>query len=266
MPEGPEIYVSTQVLQRRLKGKEILKFDITLPRYQDEKLNTIVPCRIIDVICKGKQIFFILNHNNTVYYINSRLAMEGRFHWDGEHKHTHIRIEVKNDKTLYFDESRPFGAFKLMTEKEGKEKMSKIGIEPLRENIEPKYFIECLEKRSRWMVCDFLMDQDYISGIGNYLKSEILYYARIRPDRKIDTLTTGEVIRLYQYIHKIPRDSYQWKGLTIRSYWSPDGTRGTYPCKVYGRAGQNDEYGYLIKRKEFSKKSRTSFYVDELQN
>jgi formamidopyrimidine-DNA glycosylase len=42
-----------------------------------------------------------------------------------------------------------------------------------------------------------IMDQKTISGIGNYLRSDILYMSKINPFRKVESLTDNEIKRIY---------------------------------------------------------------------
>jgi len=111
-------------------------------------------------------------------------------------------------------------------------------------------------------VGDFLMEQKYISGIGNYLRAEILYHAKIRPDRALSSLTHLETETLYRYALKTIVESYSYGGLTIENYWSPDGRRGTFPKQVYGKT--EDPYGNPVVTNS-TKGDRTVHWVPAVQ-
>ena len=83
------------------------------------------------------------------------------------------------------------------------------------------------------------MDQQVLSGVGNYLKAEILYAAHIAPTRKVGTLSSEEVLQLLSALRTIPRAALAAKGMTLRDYSSPDGDAGGYQfaLKVYGKKG-----------------------------
>lgn len=54
-----------------------------------------------------------------------------------------------------------------------------------------------------------LMDQDAIvSGVGNYMVSEILYDAKLNPHRSLTDLTDNEIKALAHSIRKIAKQSY----------------------------------------------------------
>ena len=116
-------------------------------------------------------------------------------------------------------------------------------------------------------ICRFLMSPNYVSGIGNYLKSEILYRCRINPFRSLGTLTDEEVARLYGTCLSTIQQAYQSGGLTHGTFLDPDMEKGTFPIFVYKRAGQADPHGHTIiyVPPEESPDGRSIYYVPELQ-
>jgi len=112
-------------------------------------------------------------------------------------------------------------------------------------------------------ICDYLLDQKRISGIGNYLRSEILYRSRIRPDRSLKNLSDEELELLRIESIKTVRESYDSHGLTIRSYSDLYGNKGTFICQVYNRT--EDPYGNPIRTDTF-KDGRTIHWVPSLQH
>ena len=55
------------------------------------------------------------------------------------------------------------------------------------------------------------MDQSLMSGCGNYIKAEALYYAKISPLRKVSSLTEKESEKLFEALRIIPRSAYMNK-------------------------------------------------------
>ena len=97
-------------------------------------------------------------------------------------------------------------------------------------------FRSLAKKYSNRNITSFLMDQQVISGCGNYIKAEVLYYARISPCRKIGNLKEKELELLYEGLRIIPRLSYNNQGLTISDYTDEDSNKGFYTTnlKIYG--------------------------------
>jgi len=70
MPEGPEIKIITDWLSKNFSGTKIIN---------NSKYPQINGFFIQTVKCKGKQIFFHLVNGDHKYYLNSRLALEGKW-------------------------------------------------------------------------------------------------------------------------------------------------------------------------------------------
>lgn len=56
--------------------------------------------------------------------------------------------------------------------------------------------------------------QDFLAGLGNYLRSEILHHAKLHPDRRLADLSAAELRRLAQSTCDLPRRSYETGGIT----------------------------------------------------
>ena len=59
------------------------------------------------------------------------------------------------------------------------------------------------------------LDQHFLAGVGNYLRSEILYCARLHPGVRPGELTARERRRLASETLKISRRSYRTRGVTL---------------------------------------------------
>jgi endonuclease-8 len=86
------------------------------------------------------------------------------------------------------------------------------------------------------------LDQRFLAGNGNYLRSEILWAARLNPKRKPVELTADELEILAEETLKIPRRSYRTRGVTVTSKLArqlkADGfSYGAYRFYVFGREG-----------------------------
>jgi formamidopyrimidine-DNA glycosylase len=102
---------------------------------------------------------------------------------------------------------------------------------------------QILKKHPNQNVCVFLMDQHNISGVGNYIKAEALYYSGISPLRKIGSLSELESDRLYEGVRLIPRLAYNnrnWKKQEGGPYILPGPTGSsrseTFQLHIYGQS------------------------------
>ena len=83
----------------------------------------------------------------------------------------------------------------------------------MRSEFKLPLFRELVKKYSNRNITAFLSEQEIISGCGNYIKSESLYYAKISPLRKTGSLNDKEVELLYEALRIISRISYNNMGL-----------------------------------------------------
>ncbi|HET9102603.1 MAG TPA: DNA-formamidopyrimidine glycosylase family protein [Solirubrobacteraceae bacterium] len=58
-----------------------------------------------------------------------------------------------------------------------------------------------------------LLDQKWISGVGNLLADEVLWQARIAPDRRVDTLSTEDLDRLRVQLRRAIRSAHSKGGV-----------------------------------------------------
>ena len=59
-----------------------------------------------------------------------------------------------------------------------------------------------------------LLDQKFILGMGNYLRSEVLFLSRIHPNAKIADLDIKKLKALARYINLVMIQAYEHKGIT----------------------------------------------------
>lgn len=266
MPEGPEVRVISDQL------KCIIKRRITLIEIADTKFVDLqqikLPIIITDISCYGKRI---LIHLGDIILV-SFLGMEGRWSFS-EGKHTRVKLNLETEpceyapgytlvikSVLHFDDSRRFGYLKIFDSKSITNYLSGFGPDILATEVSSELWQRLIKGKRK--ITDVLLDQKVIAGIGNYLKSDILYMAKVSPHRTVDTLTFYEKEQIRVASHIIIRKAYNGNGLTLRSYWDMHGKKGDYKPLVYGRT--NDDYGNAI-IKDAGNNKRSTYWVKEIQ-
>ena len=113
-----------------------------------------------------------------------------------------------------------------------------IAIDPLDQVFTWPTFQYLLAQRAAKMKV-LLMDQKFISGLGNIYSDEVLFAAGLRYDRVSDTLSSQEVRRLYRAIQETLQEAIKARGTTLDddAYLDLFGKPGAYQdeLKVYGR-------------------------------
>ena len=111
-------------------------------------------------------------------------------------------------------------------------------------------------------LCEFLMEQERLSSIGNYIRAEVMYLSKIHPLRPLNLLSEYNLQCLFYFIKFVLKESYERNGLTIQDYEDPYGIKGTYECYCYGKT--SDMNGLSITTFKDSK-DRTVHWCSALQ-
>ncbi len=151
-------------------------------------------------------------------------------------KHNHIEIHFDKFKLVYNDPRR-FGFFKIIKNQELlKKKFNKLGPEPFNKEFNLNYIFSYLKNKEK-NIKNFLLDQNFVSGIGNIYASEILYLSRIKPIKKGKYLKKKDCKKILIYSRKVLNDAIKQGGSTIRDFKNISGKTGEFQknFKVYQR-------------------------------
>lgn len=245
MPEGPEVKRFVDQLNQVLNGYTLKQIKIISGRYAKnpkpeglEAFEKNLPLKVSKVSCKGKFIYWTFE--NTESNIWNTLGMTGS--WGFQPSHKRVEFLVTNsegiDQSIYFSDIRNFGTFKFSdSKKELFKKLNSIGPDMLSEPPSAEDFESIIYSQGPKNICKALMDQSIISGIGNYVKAESLYLAKISPHRSCTSLSKLEVDALYKSIKNILAESYASGGSTLKTYKDLYGNVGSYSGRflIYGK-------------------------------
>jgi len=240
MPELPEVETIRRDLQGLIKGKIISSVKIMEPRSvkNDPDLfkKMLSGSCFVGVGRKGKLLIMELSSGA---FLLARLGMTGQLIYEPKHlatKHTRVAIGFKDSSKLLFNDIRQFGYFFLATKEEKDSIMKRIGIDPLDERFDLDYFKNLISNKKGALKA-FLLNQKYVSGIGNIYADEICFDSRIRPDRDVSSLDDREIKMLYNSIIGILKLAIKNRGTTFSDYVDARGKRGKFSThlKVYGK-------------------------------
>ncbi len=260
MPEGPEVKLFVDELNHNFRYYQIKSINVLSGRYIKnpiQNLSLLLNKEIESFNCKGKFIWIDLDD----LIIFNTLGMTGN--WSRtKTKHSRIEIEFYENDKLYFNDIRSFGTFQIKTRSDLEKKLKSIGPDML--SNPPNNFVNLLRKYNHKNICCVLMNQNIVSGIGNYIKAESLWYSRINPYSFIKDLTDENLITLDKAIRFVINKSYSQQGATIQNYYTFNGESGsaTQSFVVYGRKRDYNKYKVV---KETTPDNRTTHWVKERQ-
>ena len=273
MPELPEVETIKNDLKEKILNKKIKKVDLRLKKIVKSSARNFAldleGNNFKDIERRGKLLIFgvgtkqrfvptnkyLLIHlrmtGQLIYQKNKKIIAGGhsdggreeaapRFYNDLPNKHTHVIFYFSDKSQLFFNDLRRFGVVKIVNEKELEEIIDDFGIEPLEKSFSLKIFKDIIGNKSG-NVKAFLLNQKYVAGIGNIYADEILFEAKILPNRKVISLKIEEIKKLYQAIRKILKKAVKHRGTTFYSYADARGQKGNFTkfLKVYKREGES---------------------------
>lgn len=266
MPEGPEVRKYAMDLAKRVSGKTLREIRLLSGRYLSkppgglECLSDQLPIDIVGVGAHGKFLYWILKDEHSIW---NTLGMSGRWSQD-RGKHSRVQF-VLNDGNIFFDDIRNFGTLKFVRGKfQLIEKLKSLGPDMLAEAVPDQKFVDCLRRKQGWEITKALMNQSVIAGVGNYIKADSLWLAKISPLRKVEDLSDAELAGLNRAIRQVMLESLSSGGATIKTYKNFDGSKGEYNQRflVYNQKTDPDGNDVI---KEQTADGRTTYWCPAVQ-
>tara|TARA_B100000579_G_scaffold430054_1_gene442808 strand:+ start:1624 stop:2487 length:864 start_codon:yes stop_codon:yes gene_type:complete len=259
MPELPEVEIVKQSLTKKLKHKKIQKVIV-----KNRNLRFKIPLKF-EKSLKNKVIknvtrfskYLILNFSDKSFCL-VHLGMSGTIHLlkkDNLHKftntsfysspnlpnkHNHVEIKFKDLRVIYNDPRR-FGFFLfLKNEKELLSRFSHLGPEPLSKKFDIKYLTKYFINKKK-DIKSFLLDQKFVSGIGNIYASEILFLSKIDPKKYAMELSKKDCKKIIFFSKVVLLSAIKKGGSSIRNFRNITGKSGSFQKEfnVYQRQDQN---------------------------
>ena len=255
MPELPEVEIVKRSLKNKVNYKKIKKIIITNRdlRFKIQKNfeNLLEGRSITNVSRFSKYIILTLDNLN---HCLIHLGMSGTLHLINykkkekitnlsfynskilPKKHNHVKIKFSNF-TIIYNDPRRFGFFKLLkNKKELKKYFQRSGPEAISSKFNFKYVkYKLINKKKN--IKNFLLDQYFVSGIGNIYANEILFYSKINPFKIAKKLNSKEIKKLIKYSKLVLNLAIKFGGSSIRDFKNAKGISGSFQnkFKVYDR-------------------------------
>ena len=287
MPELPEVEIVRQSLHKKIKKKSIKKVII-----RNRNLRFKIPVDF-ESFLKDKKIIkvnrfskYLIIHFQNENYCIIHLGMSGTIHILDKKKplkftntsfyhspflptkHNHVEFIFNNLKVIYNDPRR-FGFFQIIKNRQDLEKRFKtMGPEPFSDKFNLKYLVNYFKQKNK-NIKSFLLDQKFVSGIGNIYASEILFESKINPFKKAKRLNKKECLNIILNSKKILQHAINKGGSSIRDFKDISGNKGTFQkeFRVYQQDGANCKRSKckgIIKKKFIS--NRSTFFCNFCQN
>ena len=259
MPELPEVEIVRRSLDKNIKHKKVKKVIVRNRNLRIKLPNNFKKILVNKKINKVSRFskYLILNLPRNEFCI-IHLGMSGTIHLiknkDKDNltnlsfynspllpkKHNHIEIIFDKFRIVYNDPRR-FGFFQIIKDSINlKKRFSHLGPEPFDKRFNINYFENFIRGKNR-NIKDLLIDQKFVSGIGNIYANEILFLSKVNPNKKIKLLNKKECNQIIINSKKILYNAIKKGGSSIRDFKNTDGYKGSFQdnFKVYQREGLN---------------------------
>lgn len=271
MPELPEVETVRLQLQKKVIGKTIKKIDVLNSKSTNNDTafaNKLTNKTIANIDRVGKlMIFSFLDESNL--FMLAHLKMTGQFFYVGDDgvaiggghsiatgdrqlpgRHTRVAFHFSDNTSLFFNDMRLFGYTRLATAEETTLARARFGPEPISPDFDCEWFTKKLQAR-KTSIKAVLLDQKFVSGLGNIYVDEALWRAKVLPTRPAHTITRTEASLLCRATSDVMNESIAVGGTTFQHFVDTDGKSGNFTdyLKVFGQQGKIcDRCGKIIRK------------------
>ena len=259
MPELPEVEVVKRSLINKAQHLIIksVKINDGKLRYKISKKDTrkVIGLRIEKILRRSKFLLFYFNKKIVMLV---HLGMTGKFFFSNkknkkfktsfyykiddekDKKHDRVIFNLSKNQKLIYNDVRKFGFIKFLRNDQIDKNLhlKNLGPEPLQGKFTFNYFKKRAVGKNR-VIKETLMDQTFVSGLGNIYVNEILFFSKVNPKKKTKNLLDKEIKKIIKFTKKILFKAINFGGSSIKDFSSGDGKAGVFQqhFSVYGKKG-----------------------------
>ena len=288
MPELPEVEVVKKSLINKTQNLIVkaVKINDGRLRYKIDrnKIKKIIGLKFKKISRRSKYLLFFFNKDVVMlvhlgmtgkfFFVNrKRTKYKTSFYYDinedKDKKHDRIIFNLSNNQKLIYNDVRKFGFIKFIQRAslEQNAHLKHLGPEPMSAKLNIGYFKDYTTGKER-NIKNILMDQKFISGLGNIYVNEILFLSGVKPVKKIKKLTDVEIKKIIKFTKKIISKAIILGGSSIKDFSSSSGKKGSFQqyFNVYGKKGENcPKVKCKGKIKKIVVSNRASFFCNKCQ-
>ena len=239
MPELPEVETIKRELEKAVLGKKIIEVFVHNSKVIRQPgvgkfKKELAGAGIKKVLRKAKVLILELSNGKSLVV---HLKMTGQLIYPGDGKKSRVSFKLSDGKMLDFNDQRLFAELRLMDDWHSLKFIQGLGPEPF--DLTKEAFKKMLASK-KTKIKPLLMDQTFISGIGNLYAAEALFRGGIHPGRPATSLSDKEKEKLFKEIKDTLSEAIKYKGSSVDQYVQLSGEYGDYVRyhKVYDREGK----------------------------
>ena len=206
MPEGPSLILVKEATTKFV-GKKIIAVDGNSKIDQSRLLNK----KIKEIKSWGKHFLICFED----FTLKIHFLMFGRYTVDEKKPDRAIRLHLKfkNGEINFYTCSVKY------LEGDVNEHYD-WSADVMNDQWDKKKAKAKLKKRPEELICDALLEQDIFAGVGNIIKNEILYRARIHPESRVGQIPAVKLNKLIDESRIYSFQFLEWKrAYELKKHW-----------------------------------------------
>ena len=217
MPEGPEIRRAADKIESVLKNKTIEKVEFGLKPLK-KYAKPLTGTNVLSLETRGKALLTHFDSGTTIYSHNQLYGVWRIVQRDKLPKtNRQLRLALHTEQhsaLLYSASDISVWDTELIDQHPF---LQRIGPDILNPDLTWREVADRLQSKafSGRALNSVYLDQAFLAGLGNYLRSEILFVAGIHPSRRARELSKGQIGKLARATLEISQRSYALQGVTI---------------------------------------------------
>ena len=221
MPEGPEIRRAGDRIQKQLQGGVVedawFAFDELKPY-----ASRLIGQHVERVETRGKAMLMFFSDHNVLYSHNQLYGVWKCHAADkipSTRRSLRVRLEVGGRAASLYSASDI--SLWAQSELESHPFLAKLGPDLLSQAVSDEVILGRLTapEFQRRGLGGLLLDQGFLAGLGNYLRSEILFFAGLNPRHRPCDLSQDQQNQLALYIRSVTWQAYRQAGVTNTPEW-----------------------------------------------
>ncbi len=218
MPEGPEIRRAADQIARVLEGETVANVCFGQPRLQ-KYADPLRGHKVLSIETRGKALLTHFDHGLSIYSHNQLYGIWKVFKGHNlpkTNRAMRLLLQTGSHSAVLYSAS-DISVWKTQ-ELATHPFLAKIGPDIMDPQLTWRNVAERLRapRFANKELATLYLDQTFLAGNGNYLRSEILHDARLHPRARPAQLSRGDIGRLARSSLAISRRSYETGGFTIK--------------------------------------------------
>lgn len=240
MPEGPSIVILKEKISY-LKNKIVMEAD----GYGKLDMEAIQHKKILEFKSWGKNFFICFSD----FSIRIHFGLFGSYQF-------HEPKKVNPKLALHFnDDAVFFYVCTIQRIDQPLEELYDFEADVMSDQWKSAKALKRLENNTDKMICDVLLDQKIFSGVGNIIKNEVLYRAKVHPESLVGAIPPTKLKLIIKECRLYSFDFLKWKKNNELSKH----------FQVYEQKQLKDKPERKVIRRDTGSTKRSSYFVAQEQ-